>query len=1065
MKSERILLFIGLILTMFFTSCKDDFFNYDDKEVVEGLPANVILKFKSLENTVVTRAGRDPIYENRVDNIYVFIFDSQGNVHARKFCTPSNGLSYTPTEIEADKYRAGTISIVDTKSLNKARIVGIANVSVVGVTSTAYTVTEAELNEITSFDELNSKVMKMTDNSIERYAIFMMTGTAKDSEGNTSVTIPGTEKSDTETLECTLELERTDAKVKFVVATENPDPTNYKDFSFSPRSWVVKRVPSQTYILPQSAGDYNGEDAEYFTSLERPFEVITRDETNPKLDAGGSFVFYMPENRKTPKISITEIEIAGYALREKWEKEDTQGDKIFTNANDNSTYVEITGLLSYYNADGQNTNADVRFIVHLGDPNENGDGSYDVNNYNTNRNTFYTYNIKIRGVNDIKVEVEQDNEVRPGYEGDVVDTEKRAFIFDSHYDRCLIELNPSSLPAEGEGDIYWSINTPFSRGVHTVTDAEVEENLRDYRWIKFAVNEEYGVSEEQYVKYPGDQNYNDPYPFTGQENDKPSPYYDYSGEGHSAGHSDVLSRDYNSADARLLDINQLMKYLRELKNEGISKEITITVFVDENLYFRHPITGEENVTEDGVRSLWKLTSDKEDRILYLVIQKPQYSEDGNSSVVKAEYSFRQRTIRTIFDVDKEGLDTAWGLESVMETGRLKTGDVSKGTDTRNGRANCLEWLVKNGELKWKDVLNVTGKQYELQGSYNNAAYACLLRNRDLNGNNIVDANEVRWYLASIDQLTDIYLGEYALDEQSRLYPSNSADRDGKTRWHYTSSSSYGSEQSWILWAEEGASRGGSGGSIKDDGSVNDMFSYRCVRNLGISLDNPAEIPTDLVEVIDEGNGYYLIDMTNMNVKARRTSYVTKLPNHDERSDVNRPYAKFRVHKDSYPNPSVKGINGGNTNPYKESTENDVGYSFIDSHSWEYYQTNDPSPIGYRIPNQRELLIMSSRLKFEEQEWQWPTYNVDVTYWVRDSGWGDLIWFKEHQETKTLYNIRPNQYISQTAFSMYNQGIYKDYYDDGVLKTRQGFLCNTNGVFYLQNDKGEVGWVRPVQDVR
>lgn len=1063
MKSERILLFIGLILTMFFTSCKDDFFNYDDKEVVEGLPANVILKFKSLENTVVTRAGRDSIYENRVDNIYVFIFDSQGNVHARKFCTPSNGLSYATTDVEADKYRAGTISIVDTKSLNKARIVGIANVSVEGVTSTAYTVTEAELNKITSFDELNSKVMKMTDNSIERYAIFMMTGTAKDDEGNASVTIPGTE-SGTATLECTLELERTDAKVKFVVATENPDPTNYKDFSFSPRSWVVKRVPSQTYILPQSAGDYNGEDAEYFTSLERPFEVITRDETNPKLDAGGSFVFYMPENRKTPKISITEIENADYALREKWEKEDTQGDKIFTNANDNSTYVEITGLLSYYNADGQNTNADVRFIVHLGDPNENGDGSYDVNNYNTNRNTFYTYNIKIRGVNDIKVEVEQDNEVRPGYEGDVVDTEKRAFIFDSHYDRCLIELNPSSLPAEGEGDIYWSINTPFSRGVHTVTDAEVEENLRDYRWIKFAVNAEYGVPKEQYVKYPGDQNYKDPYPFSGQENDKSSPYYDYSGEGHSAGHSDVLDRDYDSANARLLDINQLMKYLRELKNEGISKEITITVFVDENLYFRHPITGEENVTEDGVRSLWKLTSDKEDRILYLVIQKPQYSDDGNSSVVKAEYSFRQRTIRTIFDVDKEGLDTAWGLESVMETGRLKSGDVSKGTDTRNGRANCLQWLVNNGELEWNNVLNVTGKQYELQGKYNNAAYACLLRNRDLNGDNIVDANEVRWYLASIDQLTDIYLGEYALDEQSRLYPSNSADRDGQTRWHYTSSSSYGSGQSWILWAEEGASRGGSGGSIKDDGSVNDMFSYRCVRNLGISLDNPAEIPTDLVKVEDEGNGYCLIDMTNMNVKARRTSYVTKLPNHDERSDVNRPYAKFRVHKDLFSTP-VKPVNGGKL-IWPWSSEDDTSWEEANKYSWEYYQTADLGHEGYRIPNQRELLIMTSRMIDSKY---WPTYTVTAEYWYWDNTWN---YFDANRVKgfKTFYECKPQNYvcISQTAFSMYNQGIYKDYYNkDNVLITRQGFLWTSEngGVFFLQNNKGETGWVRPVQDVR
>lgn len=1018
MKSYRILLYLGLIFIMTFTSCKDEFFKYDDTKVIEGLPASIIIEFESQENTIVTRAERDSIYENRVDNIYVFIFDSQGNVHERKFCTQGNGLSYT-----GDSSEKGTLQI-NTTSLNNAKIVGIANVSVQGVTSTAYSITQEDLDGVRSLQELENMVMTMTDNSVERYAIFMMTGFAKhkDENGNwvTSVTIPGTEDGQA-TLDCTLQLERTDAKVKFVVATENLYPTYYKDFSFSPRSWVVKRVPSQTYILPQSAGDYNGEDAEYFTSLERPFEVITRDETNPKLDAGGSFVFYMPENRKTPKFSITEIENAGYALREKWEKEDTQGDKIFTNANDNSTYVEITGLLSYYNADGQNTNADVRFIVHLGDPNENGDGSYDVNNYNTNRNTFYTYNIKIRGVNDIKVEVigENPNEVRPGYEGDVVDTEKRAFIFDSHYDRCLIELNPFSLPAEGEGDIYWSINTPFSRGVHTVTDAEVEENLRDYRWIKFAVNAEYGVPEKQYVKYPGDQNYNDPYPFTGQENDKPSPYYDYFGEGHSARRSDVLGRDYNSAEARLLDINQLMKYLRELKNEGINKEITITVFVDENLYFRHPITGEENVTEEGVRSLWKLTSDKEDRILYLVIQKPQYSEDGNSSVVKAEYSFRQRTIRTIFNVDHPDLQTAWGLESVMETKRLQSGDEynNQANDTRNGRNNCLRWL--RGK-KWTEIINVSSEEgYVLKDPYNNAAFACMLRNRDLNGDNIIDDREVRWYLASIDQLTDIFLGEYALDEQSRLYPSNAADRENMVRWHYVSSSyNNGDKKPWVLWAEEGASKG----SYSDSNSaMGGLYNYRCVRNLGISLNKPDENPTDLVQVKDENDGFCLIDMSYMNEKARRNSYVTVLPLHNERSDVNRPYTKFRVHKNCY--------GGDGKTPHLDRWISNEWNDW----PWNHYQTFSGYPEeakGYRVPNQRELLIMSSRM----DERYWPTFEDDGR------------------------KIKPS-YVSQTAFSLKG---HQPEYDNN----REGFLWSSDSKnFFLQNSKSDEGYVRPVQDVR
>lgn len=1017
MRSYRILLYLGLILIMTFTSCKDEFFKYDDTKVVEGLPASIILGFKSQENTIVTRAERDPIYENRVDNIYVFIFDSQGNVHERKFCTQGNGLSYT-----GDSSDKGTLQI-NTTSLNNAKIVGIANVSVQGVTSTAYSITQEDLDGVRSLQELENMVMTMTDNSVERYAIFMMTGFAKheDENGNwvTSVTIPGTEDGQA-TLDCTLQLERTDAKVKFVVTTDNVH--GYTDFSFSPRNWTVKRVPSQSYILPKSEGDYDGQDAKYFTSLERPFEVITRDVTNPKLDAGGSFVFYMPENRKSPKTEITsegnEINEQLYALREKWNGVDNEGDKIFTNANDNSTYVEMTGLLSYNDPknDNKNTNADIKLIVHLGNPKEKDDGSYDVNNYNTNRNTFYTYNIIIRGVEDIKVEVsEQGEEPRPGYEGDVVDTENKAFVFDSHYDRCLIKIKPSDIPQEGE--IYWSINTPFSRGVHTVTDTKVEDNLRDYRWIKFAVNAEYGVPEGQYVKYPGDQNYNDPYPFEGQSNNQPSPYYSKGGLGYSYGYSEILGRDYNSSTARLLDINQLMVYLRELgktEKDWGEEGITITTFVDENLYFKHPITGEQTG-----RSLWKLTSDKEDRILYLVITKPEYSSDGNSSVVVAEYSFRQRTIRTIFNVDHPDLQTAWGLESVMETKRLQSGDGynNQANDTRNGRNNCLRWL--RGK-KWTDIINVSSEEgYVLKDPYNNAAFACMLRNRDLNGDNIIDDREVRWYLASIDQLTDIFLGEYALDEQSRLYPSNAADRENMVRWHYVSSSyNNGDKKPWVLWAEEGASKG----SYSDSNSaMGGLYNYRCVRNLGISLNKPDENPTDLVQVKDENDGFCLIDMSYMNEKARRNSYVTVLPLHNERSDVNRPYTKFRVHKNCY--------GGDGKTPHLDRWISNEWNDW----PWNHYQTFSGYPEeakGYRVPNQRELLIMSSRM----DERYWPTFEDDGR------------------------KIKPS-YVSQTAFSLKG---HQPEYDNN----REGFLWSSDSKnFFLQNSKSDEGYVRPVQDVR
>ena len=354
-----------------------------------------------------------------------------------------------------------------------------------------------------------------------------------------------------------------------------------------------------------------------------------------------------------------------------------------------------------------------------------------------------------------------------------------------------------------------------------------------------------------------------------------------------------------------------------------------------------------------------------------------------------------------------------------DTGKYM-GQIPQASQTYNVIGNMNEFQLAIGETTYGGLEELASQSGAIM-DYGSAIYITLQRAKNAReaivvmtklfedygyasageSFSIVDPNEVRWYLASIDQLTDIYLGELALDEVSRLYPSNPADRNNQTRWHYTSSSANDQNNSWILWAEEGASRGGSSGSIMDNGSQNTKFSYRCVRNLGISLDNPAEVPKDLVQVISESDGNILIDMSFMNAKARRSSYVTELPSHNEREDANRPYAKFRVHKDAF----------GSNQP------------------WYFYQTNDPSPTGYRIPNQRELLIMTSRLSSS----QWPSGK--------------------------------NQYISQTAFSMYNTGIYRDYTTDGTTIMREGFLWHTNGNFYLQNNRGETGWVRPVQDVR
>lgn len=1006
---------------LLFTACQDDMPFRNTDRIQEGIPTTVKLGFQASEATVETRAAQDQKYEDRVDNVFILIFDEDGKIHDRFFCKDGSGLSYD----NGNTLLSSGFLTFTTTSLNNATIVGIANLAD-GNTSTAYTVTEAELTAVTTLDELKAKVMTMRDESVYRSAYFMMTGYAKvknpaDGTESTLINIPALESGQTATLKCTLELERTDAKVKFVVTSEVPERKDWEKFSFQPTGWMVKRVPRQSLILPKDAADekgnwdFDGDAAVYFNSPSYEFETFSR---NGTLYTGGSFVFYMPENRKKYKKEITgdiNMDNIGefYALRDKRENSTTDedgnvtlGDFIYANAN--STYVEITGILSYFERkDGvdQLVYANVRFLVHLGYANGFNVKDF-VNDYDTKRNYFYTYNVKVKGVHNIEVDVDDGStDPRPGYDGNVVVNYQDSYQFDCHYDRRLIKLNRSGfLPKEGStaGTLRWGVSTPFSKGIHEVVEnaGDIEQNMRDYRWIKFAVNKEYGVANDKMVKYPGDQNYNDPFPLDHTKNDQPSPYYSRNGEGYQN------NGTVNTENARLRDVNQLMQFLKKeavTNSNGIFADdgyAYITAFVDENVYIYDPRTNVQNLT------LWKKMAETDDRQLYIIVDEEKYSEDNQSSVIKAQYSFRQRSVRTVYNVNKPELQTAWGLESNMETGRIWTGTITNGatTDKSNGRLNTLRILLGNSYktspsvLKWTTVLN-TSEHYALNSGYDRAIYACLIRNRDLNGDNIVDADEIRWYLASINQLVDIYLGEYALDALSRLYPTDAVDRPGgnSVYWHYTSSS-YENEPAnpWVLWAEEGASLGRKRKS--QDEYNGQYYSYRCLRNLGIPLNDPDQIPTDLVSVHQIGaTRGYQIDVTNMNEKSRRPNFETALAAHNERQQDNRPYAYFEVHPNYY------------------------GGSYNNRYTWQYYQTNNPCPTGYRIPNQRELLIMSTRLP--------------STAW--DS------WYEG------------GHYMSQTAFSMMGQPPYTD--------KRVGFIWHNAGNFLLVNG-GETGVVRPVKDI-
>ena len=1053
--------------------------------VQEGIPTTVTLNYNVSQEQVMTRAAQSAEYENRVDNMYVFVFDSDGNRvttvdnddhnNPLSFFTTSNGLSVTNGDGSEGNLTKGSVTFT-VGSVSNASIVGIANLTT-ATTATAFNVTTDDMDDIQTLDELESVVVRMEDgHTIERNALFMMTGYAKDSDGNSSFDIIGSEGGNAE-LGCSIELTRVDAKV-VVNVTSEPADKSWTNFSFEPKTWRVMRVPAQTLLLPYDEAndktekgpwedtddkdwDYSEDDAAYFDTEERAFETMVPDENdNTSYYKGGSFTFYMPENRKHFKQKITESGPAGYALREK-QDQSFEGDfsskpgqeyknSGFTYANPNSTYLILTGYLSY-TTNGTVVNTDARYIVHLGYYFE------DPNDYDTRRNGKYTYTVTVKGVNNLTVEVSNDNEVRPGYEGDIVYSNNEIYYLDSHYDRCLLKIRP----ADVSESMTWSIKTPFSSGVHTIGD-NTYKDVEDFRWIKFAINRKFNVGHGQYVKFPGEK------------------IYDKDWEPSNA--------DLNNVP-NLIDIDQLVKYLKlvkktdpnlsSLKTDTSLDHVCITAFVDEFLYYYDPVEDPDQSTPKP--ELWHKCVDVSDRMMHIMVVPVEsngeyYSPDGNTSMLTSVYSFIQKAIRTVYDATNMELKTAWGLESVMEgedngyNGRLEVGDVSAasrlGEDTynSNGRLNCLQWMINK---KWTDIVQ-TSQRYGLNPAYNNAAYACLLRNRDLDGDDVVDAEEVRWYLASIDQLTDIFIGEWALDKASKLYPYDPANKDypptDKVYWHYTSSSPDPARSNYpnVLWAEEGASRGNyDNGSTERNGSY---YSYRCVRNLGLPIDQPDKEPEDLVQVTDNGDGTFTMDLSRMNPKSLRTSMDggQPLPLDNEKGSNNRPYRKFTVGKDAY---GIKGAditeitNGGHTNAYSipDNTESETSANLINDSYWNSYQNYNPCPEGYRIPSHRELLIMTSRLSSS----QWPQYTVTAYYWQRTSEWGRPLRFEEEQKAKT-YTLTPNYYLCHTSFSMKDIPPYRTTETD---KQREGFgWIYSSDVFMLQNNRNDdVGYVRCVKD--
>ena len=369
----------------------------------------------------------------------------------------------------------------------------------------------------------------------------------------------------------------------------------------------------------------------------------------------------------------------------------------------------------------------------------------------------------------------------------------------------------------------------------------------DYKWIEF-----YPQSSTEISPYPGVPSWNvdldlTPNPFNGYTPDKDA---------------ETLMDAYDVCVA----LGKAVKAVKKLKpNQTIStgrnddgiiitkvdgKYVArFTAFVNEYYYYRHPLTHEKLTT-------WSVLTNKIPREM-IIAMSTDVSADGNSSYSQIYSYISQLSMQTFYNSRSMAIN-AFGIETYNETPIIPFGSpIVNGTlDDSDGRNNQIRLLNKYpndgnqygdwnyyidaSQNGWYSTTSTDRTKHKLKESAYKGAdqttdasayYACLSRNRDLNGNGKIDDNEVRWYLASLNEYIRMGIGAGAISNAAQLYMGDKSAMVKESypseyinlgSLYYTSSSA----DKRVYWAVEKGSYGAVGSSYNGAN-----LPIRCIRIL------------------------------------------------------------------------------------------------------------------------------------------------------------------------------------------------------------------------------------------
>ena len=898
----NILVAAALTLCSLASCVKENISAPDHGEGTVYLSLNV---FSGGMDQVIVKSPWDPNDDNEraVENLRIYIFSkATGNLVGYKYFSKDD-LTFTDDSSQPGYDRTATVSNIPT-STGEVYIYAIANArtSQYKVTDDAILdIDESNLSHLTRETFLSATCTRQLGSINPADNRFVMSGFANNGDPVTIARKDGT----TQQAEITSPTDDDHKRVKqYKILSKNKITVKTEgNVTFKPEYMEIHNVP-QVYGLMRG----NNVAPSGFETFDR---IIWSE---------NSYQCYLPANVQTTTATPT-------SFNDREKNTYDAGKKTFVNAPENATYVVIHGKYQ-----GGDYAGDLSYTIHLGD------FTHNKADFSVAANSNYEYTLTIKGVNNFIAE-SQKNGDDPGSEGVVIFKGTDILEVDCHYEARVMKFSMSelnqiinvdkygyilkiqtafcetiSMIVDGEGRIYDAaefkthsnptvLTTVGTNGMPVDASKILISGNADFDWVRFVKNTGYYSSYYTPSQRPGCKV--------------------------SSSHaiSDVCAYPGRT------NTQTIFEFLRDLYKAGKEQDksyfnvkeqsdrvVYVTCFVDENYYPK------KNWTEYVNKS--------EPRRIYFA-NDLFVSADGQSSFARAKYVVSQKSIWTFYELDPTL--KPFGLESVSEE-KAQGVDVVKETNSLkvpwDGRASAISNNKNKGF--YANSTKSTGKQDIYTGAYK----ACMSRNRDEDGDGTIDENEIKWYLASVDQYKGMWAGEEAFDTDARLFKATESEwaalkkafgngDDAKlSPWHYFTCSSANT-----FWAEEGCATGTNGSATM----------VRCIRTLASNS-----------EGLESAETYYsykdnIVEL-KLNDVALRTHQSGGFQTYFERGkDSNKLYKKFKI--------ASANLTGG---PYSKTQviSTAKGSGFINS-SDDVCQKAAGYGGSWRVPNQRELSIMSA----------------------------------------------------------------------------------------------------------